>query len=206
VFKRTFQVGLGSALAAVIFASSGLASEIPVPDPAEHQPLSNKPIIYKLRPEQENGRGYKLVYLADAPLDVFWKFKTDFDNEFLLSNKFITSHRLVSHDQNEVVTETEYSNKKNTVFRWQTTLFPDQHLLKFKLLNPEECGQKYHYGHIQLEAVGSRTRVTQVAYFDFFGVSLWASYPFYGGMSYFLKYTATWEQRTILELKDNYRE
>lgn len=199
-------MGLGCALVAILFASSGLSSEIPVANPAGQMSLSDKPIIFKLKPERKSGRGYKLVYLVDAPLDVFWKFKTDFDNEFLLSNKFITSHRLVSHNQTEVVTETEYSNKPKAIFKWQTTLLPDQHLLKFKLLNPEECGQKYHYGYIQLEALGSRTRVTQVAYFNFFGVSLWVNYPFNGGMSYFLKYTAMWEQRTISEIKGNYQE
>jgi hypothetical protein len=206
VFKAIFRFRFGGTLAAVFFASSSLSSEIPVPEPAEQQFLSNNPIIFKLKPEREDGRGYKLVYLVDAPLDVFWKFKTDFDNQFLLSNKFITSHRLVSRDRNVVVTETEYSNKPKVIFKWQTTLLPDQHLLKFKLLNPEESGQKYHYGHIQLEALGSRTRVTQVAYFNFFGVSIWVSYPFYGGMSYFLKYTATWEQHTISHLKGEYQE
>jgi len=88
-----------------------------------------------------------LIYLVDAPLDVFWKFKTDFDNQFLLSNKLIISHRFVSRNRNVVVTE-----------------------------------------------------------FDFFGVSIWVSYPFYGGMSYFLKYTTGWEQQTILKLKNKYEE
>ena len=173
-------------------------------NPPANNILGSNPIIINLKPERKEGRGYKLVYLVDAPLDVFWKFKTDFDNQFLLSNKFITAHRLVSRNRNEVVTENEYSNKPKAIFKWQTTLLPDQHLLQFILLNPQECGQKYHYGYIQLEALGSRTRVTQVAYFDFFGVSIWVSYPFYGGMSYFLNYTASWEQQTILKLKDKY--
>jgi hypothetical protein len=206
VVKGIFRFGLYGILAAILCASSGLSSEIPAPEPAEPQRLSSNPIILKLKPERKDGRGYKLVYLVDAPMDVFWKFKTDFDNQFLLSNKFITSHRFVSRNRNEVVTENEYSNRPKAIFKWQTTLFPDQHLLNFILLNPEECGQKYHYGYIQLEALDSRTRVTQVAYFDFFGVSIWVSYPFYGGMSYFLKYTAHWEQQTILKLKDKYEE
>jgi hypothetical protein len=79
--------------------------------------------------------------------------------------------------------------------------------MDFVLLNPEECGQKFHYGHIQLESVagvGKKTRVTQVAYFDFFGVSFWVNYPWYGGMRYFLEYTVRWEQDTILKLKTIY--
>jgi len=167
---------------------------------------SSKTLIFKLKPERKEGRGYKLVYLVDAPLEVFWKFKTDFDNQILLSNKFITAHRVVSRNRNQVVTEGEYSNRPKAIFKWQTTVLPDRHRLKFVLLNPEECGQKYHYGSIQLEPLGSRTRVTQVAYFDFFGVSIWVSYPFYGGMKYFLNYTASWEQQAILKLKHKYEE
>jgi hypothetical protein len=72
------------------------------------------------------------------------------------------------------------------------------------LLNPEQCGQKYHYGYIQLEEMDQKTKVSQIAFFDFFGVFFWVNYPFYGGMSDFLKYTARWEQQVILKLKDTY--
>jgi hypothetical protein len=206
IFKDVFRFGLCGILTAILLASSGLSSETSVPDPSEQEISSSKPIIFKLMPERKDGRGYKLIYLVDAPLDVFWRFKTDFDNQFLLSNKFITAHRIIRRTPNGVITESEYASKPKTKFKWQTTLFPDQHLLKFILLNPEQCDQKYHYGYIQLEPLGFRTRVTQVAYFDFFGVSIWVNYPFYGGMSYFLNYTATWEQQTILTLKDKYEE
>ena len=175
-------------------------------EPTQQQYFDSDPILIKLRPEGKAGRGYKLIYFIDAPLDVVWGFKTDFDNQYLLGNRYISSHRLLSHNQNEVVTENEYSNKPKVIFKWQTKVFPDQHLLNFVLLNPEECGQKYHHGYIQLEAVGSRTRVTQVAYFNFFGVSFWVGYPFKGGMSNFLKYTAAWEQKAVLDSAGNYEE
>lgn len=204
--KNIFRFGIYGSGVALFCVSTWLTSEIFAADPTDQPTLSSKPIIFKLKPERIDGRGYKLIYLVDAPLDVFWKFKTDFDNQFLLSNKFITAHRLIRRTQDEVITQSEYSNKPGAIFKWQTTLFPDLHLLKFILLNPDECGQKYHYGYIQLEPLGSRTRVTQVAYFDFFGVWMWVSYPFYGGMSYFLNYTAAWEQQTILKLKDTYEE
>ena len=186
--------------------SFGLTAEIPGPEPTKQQLLSGKPFIYTLKPERQGGRGYKLVYLVDAPLFAYWKFKTDFDNEFLLSNKLITSHRLISRNGNVIVTETIYSNKPNTVFRWQTSVFPERNLLKFILLNPDECGQEYHYGYIQMEAFGDKTKIIQVAYFKFFGMSVWVNYPFYGGMNYMLNYLAGWEQQTILELKDKYGE
>ena len=193
-------------LTALLFASSGLSSHTWAIEPTDKQLLGGQPYIYKLEPEQKNGKGYKLVYLVDVPLDIYWKFKTDFDNEFLLSNELITAHRFVSRNGDDVVTENTYASRPNSVFRWQTTVLADRRLLKFTLLNPEECGQKYHHGYIQLKALGQSTRVTQVAYFDFFGASLWVSYPFYGGMSHFLKYTAAWEQQTILKLRDKYME
>ena len=199
MIKGKFRFVLSSILVAVLFTPGTSATE---PD---GQPSSGiSPVIIKLKPERKTGRGYELTYLIDAPIDIVWKFKTDFDNKFLLSNKFFISHRLVSRDQDGVVTENVYSNKPKATFRWRTSLSADRHLLEFALLNPEECGQKYHYGHIQLEAAGAGTRVTQVAYFDFFGVSFWVNYPFSGGMSSFLKYTAAWEQHTVLELQDQY--
>jgi hypothetical protein len=193
-------------LAAIVIAASGLISATPAAEPTQPQDIEGDPILIKLRPEGEAGRGYKLIYLIDAPVDVVWRFKTDFDNQALLSNKYISSHRVIGRDQNGVVTENEYSNKPRLKFKWQTTLFPDQHLLNYVLLNPDECGQKYHHGSIQLEAVGNRTRVTQVAYFNFFGVSFWAGYPFKGGMAHFLKYTAAWEQQAVLDTIGNYKQ
>jgi hypothetical protein len=156
-------------------------------------------------PERAHGRGFRLEFLVDAPLDVFWNYKTSFDNDLLHKNKYINSHKLVSREENLVVTETEYSYKPKHVFKWRTTIFPNQNLLKYELLNPDECGQKYHYGYIQLEAQGGGTRVTQVSYFDFFGVSFWVNYPFKGGMSEFLKYTARWEQQFVLEFEHLYQ-
>ena len=174
--------------------------------------LEGQVFIFELEPQQQNGGGYKLIYLVDAPIDVFWKFKTDFDNDFLVTNKFIKSHKLISRSGNVVVTENLfsedlYTHRPREKFRWQTTLSPADYRMDFVLLNPEACGQKFHYGHIQLEPVegfSGKTRVTQMAYFDFFGVFFWVKYPWYGGMRYFLNYTARWEQNTILKLKTTY--
>ncbi len=191
---------------------SGIASELSSETPTDEELLDGKTFIIKLKPPDQDGNGYKLLYAADAPIAVFWKFKTDFDNTFLLTNKFIRSHRLLSHQGNMVVTEdifTEdvFSHRPGAKFRWQTTVSPDRYRLDFVLLNPKQCGQKFHYGHIQLETLASnrqKTKVTQVAYFDFFGAFFWVNYPWYGGMVDFLRYTARWEQETILKLKSNY--
>ncbi len=164
-----------------------------------------KAYIYKLDPEDSAGKGYKLVYMVAAPLAVYWKFKTDFENDFLLTNKLIWEHRLVAHKNNVAITESIYATKPGVKFRWRTISLPDIHRLNFELENPKECGQRFHYGHIQLEAAGDRTIVTQTAYFDFFGATLWMNYPWYGGMRHYLDYTARWEQETITRLIDRYR-
>ncbi len=183
-----------------------LDADMPPDEPDDQQLLTGKAFIYKLKPLDERGRGYKLIYAVDAPLETFWQFKTDFDNDFLSTNKRIVMHRFISRIGNTVITENIYANKSKTVFRWQTTLLPDQHRLNFVLLNPEECDHKHHYGYIQLEPMGQKTRVTQVAYFDFFGDFLWVNYPFYGGMSDFLEYNVRWEQQAIQKLKDRYTD
>jgi hypothetical protein len=203
---RTFRYGTGGVLLAMLFAASGIASETAVTESSNGQLLNDDPVITKLKPERKGGRGFRLIYSVDASLDVFWKFKTDFDSPILLRNKLISSHRLVSRADNVVVTETEYSHRPSAVFRWQTKVFPNQHLLRYELLNPQECGQKYHYGYIQLEALDFGTRVNQVTYFDFFGASLWVNYPFKGGMSQVLNYTAGWEQEFISEFGYQYQD
>ena len=191
---------------------SGNASEWSIEKPPEKELLTGQAFITKLRPLHQSGSGYKLVYVVDAPIAVFWKFKTDFDNEFLLTNKFIKSHRLLSHRGNVVITEDiftddVFTHRPGAKFHWQTTVSSNMYRLDFVLLNPEQCGQKFHYGHIQLEALehkSHKTKVTHVAYFDFFGVFFWVNYPWYGGMMDFLRYTARWEQETILRLKSEY--
>jgi hypothetical protein len=164
----------------------------------------NKISVYQIEPDQRGGRAYKLTYLVQVPIDVYWKFKTDFDNDFLLTNKYIRAHHFILHSGDKVITEDKYANAPDVFFRWQTTVRDDVHKLEFVLLNPQQCGQKFHYGFIQLESVTEGTRVMQVAYFDFWGASFWANYPWGGGMVDFLTYTAQWEQELVLHLKNRY--
>jgi hypothetical protein len=173
--------------------------------PGEYEALTSDSIlIFKLKSEHQKGQGYKLIYTVDAPLEVFWKFKTDFDNDFLESNRQVKSHRFIGRQGNSVITHNEYTDRPGKIFKWQTTVDPDRHRLDFLLLEPSESGQKYHYGYIQLEALGPKTRVIQVAFFDFLGAALWVNYPFFGGMQYYLKNTTRWEQEAIIKLKDRY--
>lgn len=157
------------------------------------------------KPDERGGKAYRLTYRVSVALEVFWLFKTDFDNDFLTTNKYIKSHVLIKKEGRTVITENTYSHGPNRSFRWRTKILPEKHRLTFELINPEECGQKFHYGYIQLTALGSQTLVTQVAYFDFWGVSLWVQYPWRGGMEDFLRYTAAWEQQTVSKRRAFYR-
>lgn len=194
-----FRTGIGVIVAAMSIAAGAMPSAAPASGPADGAYPDSEPVIVTLKPKQADGRGYRLVYTVNAPLGATWDFKTDFASKVLLSNKLIKAHRLVSRDGDEAVTENVYYNKPGLVFRWKTTVFPEQHLLEYVLLNPQECGQEFHFGTIKLEAVAAATRVTQEAWFDFFGVSLWVNNPFRGGMSHFLKTTARWEQQAVLK-------
>jgi hypothetical protein len=160
--------------------------------------------IYHLTPDARGGRAYKLVYLVTVPIDIYWGFKTDFDNDFLIRNKYIEEHRLISRNGNTVLTGNRYTHGPDGLYRWKTTVMADKRRLEYVLVNPEEMEQKFHYGYIQLAPVREGTLVTQVAYFDFWGVSLWAAYPWTGGMKAFLFYTARWEQEMVLELQGHY--
>lgn len=163
-------------------------------------------LLEKIEPDPRGGKAYKLVYRIEAPLSAYWRFKTDFDNDFLESSPFIRQHRLVSRSMAGAITENRYTHAPDDFFRWRTTLSPQQHRMDFVLLNPAEVRQKFHYGYIQLNALAQSTQVTQVAYFDFWGVSLWSAYPWGGGMTDFLTATARWEQKTMLRLKAHYQD
>jgi hypothetical protein len=162
--------------------------------------------IHQIAPDERGGRAYKLVYFVKAPIDSYWKFKTDFDNDFITTNKYIEEHNFILQKGNTVITENKYTNSPEVYFKWRTNVLPEAHRLEFELLNPEMCKQKFHYGHIQLESVAVGTRVTQVAYFDFLGAYLWTVYPWKGGMKDILTYTAHWEQETMLQLKSRYED
>ena len=169
-------------------------------------PLKDDIAITPITPDRRGGRAYELVYRVQVPLASYWRFKTDFDNDFLVSHKYIRAHRFLGRTGNVAITEDKYTHGPDVFFRWETTVLPRDHRLEFRLLNPYDCRQKFHYGYIQAKAVAGGTQVTQVAYFDFWGVSLWAVYPWGGGMNDFLTATARWEQATAVRLKARNRD
>ncbi len=173
-------------------------------EPEQETLLRGDPFIYRIPPEARGGEAYKMIYIVPVPIDVFWRFKTDFHGDFLETNKYIEEQIVIQEEKNVVVIENKLTNKPGTKFRWRNILHPEEYRLEFILENPEQCGQRYHYGHFRLESLGSYTKVTHLAYFDFFGASFWATFPWEGGMHDFLDYIARWEQKTILRLKDEY--
>lgn len=180
----------------LVWAAAGLAWGAAAVDQA--------PTIVLIQPDPQGGIGYRVSYYVDVPLETYWRFKTDFDNSFLLTNHYIKAHRVVSREANAVITENRYSFGPDAVYRWRTVVMNGRHRLEYELLNPAECGQKFHFGFIQARAEGERTLVTQVAYLDFFGVSLWARYPWSGGLKDFLRSTILWEQQTAVNLEWRY--
>jgi hypothetical protein len=161
--------------------------------------------VYRIEPEPRGGEAFKLVYLIPAPVDAYWRFKTDFSGNFLLGNRYIKTHRLIYEADAYTITENSYTHAPGETFRWRTTRIRDRYRLEFRLENPNECGQRFHYGTIQLEPLGEYTKVTHIAYFDFFGAYIWVNLPFSSGMSAFLNYTAQWEIETFMRLRHRYQ-
>ena len=182
----------------------GLPIQSATAEPDDDELLNKQRIVYRIKPERRGGEAFKLIYLVPVPVDVFWRFKTDFRGDFLLSNRYINKHRFILETGNSNVTENSYSNAPNETFRWRTTLYPDQHRLVFQLVNPGECGQKFHYGSIRVEPFRSYTKVTHTAYFDFFVAFLWVNLRVAGVMTSFLMYTARWERDTVSRLRHRY--
>ena len=194
-------------LSLMVLLSTGftiLSVQPPTIEPNREQLLSGEPFIYRIEPEARGGEAYKLVYMVPVPIEVFWRFKTDFRGSFVETNKYVKEQRVIREEANVVIVENRLSSRPESLFRWRNILYPNKYRLDYVLENPEQCGQRFHYGHFQLEPLGSNTKVTHEAYFDFFGSSLWALYPWEGGMQAFLDYNARWEQKTVQQLKENY--
>lgn len=161
--------------------------------------------ISKLSPIHGEGYGYRIAYRVPVDIDTFWRFKTDFDNDFLIQNRTITAHRLLRRNGNIFVTETSYSAAPGKRFIWETTTDAENHRMQFRLIDPGSSGQRHHWGFIQLIRDGRQTIVVQQAYFDFSGAGFWVAYPWQGGMRDVLKTNAAWEQEAIMRMQAAYR-
>ncbi len=160
--------------------------------------------IERLRFAAGEGEGYRLRYCVPVPLEIYWQYKTDFRNDFLTGNPHIKAHQFIRRQGNAVLTENRYTHNSKRLFRWQTTVYASAYRLTFKLLNPEEAGQKFHYGSIHLEGRGPNTVVHQEARFQFSGAAFWAFYPWRGGMRSFLLSFVQWEQQAAQTWQADY--
>jgi hypothetical protein len=140
------------------------------------------------------GKGFRMVYAVQAPLSDFWRFKTDFANPVMLSNKYILENSVMRREADRVITATRYTHHPEALFEWETTVQADRRQMNYRLLNPIQCGQVFQFGRIQLQPLGDATQVTHTAYFDFAGVFWWYYWPFQGGMQDYLRYTVDWER------------
>ena len=161
-------------------------------------------LIERIRPVSGEGQGYRMAYCVDVPLRIYWLFKTDFRNVFLTDSPHIMSHRFIRRQGNVALTENRYSQHPERVFRWQTTVHEGDHHLAFRLLNPDQAGQAFHFGTIRLKARGRKTMVYQEARFQFAGAALWVLYPWRGGMRTFLQSFVNWEQQAALTWRSYY--
>jgi hypothetical protein len=146
---------------------TNLSAQSPTVEPSEEKLSTGEPFIYRIAPDARGGEAYKLVYLVPVPIDVFWKFKTYFHGDFIETNKYVKNQRVLREEQNVVIIENRLSNKPDSKFRWRNILYPNRYRLDFVLENPEQCGQRFYYGHFKLEPLGSYTKVSHAAYFDF---------------------------------------
>ena len=92
--------------------------------------------VHQIEPDPRGGKVYKLIYRVRVPIEVYWRFKTDFDNDFLLKNESIRRRRVISSSGSSVAAEDKYAHAADVFFRWQTTGHRDIRRRDSILLNP----------------------------------------------------------------------
>ena len=190
----------------LFFATIAVIMMLTVPAQGEPNsvPVDQRITIERVLPDADGGFGYILEYYVAAPIKAVWHFKTDYNSEVLMTNDELIGHRLVRSVGDSVITENRYATAPGLTFLWRTTKAPGEFKLTFVLLNPEACRHDYHHGSVQLSSAGSHTKITQRAYFNFRGASLWVKYPWYGGMKSTLTKVAKWEQKLAPQYKHDY--
>jgi hypothetical protein len=85
-------------------------------EPVSARAYTRQVSVEQMWPDQRGGKAYKLTYQVQLPIDTCWKFKTDFRNEFILTNKYIREHRLTSGNGDTARTEDKYPNAPDLFF------------------------------------------------------------------------------------------
>ncbi len=151
-----FRISLSCSIATLIFLSTFIPG-------TGHTYTSRSSMHDKISLERVSapggGYGYRFQYYVPASIYVFWRFKTDFDNDVLLTNEELIEHRIVESFDNGVITENRYATAPGLKFLWKTKVDSDKFRLEFKLLNNEDCRHDFHYGIIELSPAGEYTKV-----------------------------------------------
>jgi hypothetical protein len=125
---------------------TNLSAQSPTVEPSEKHLSTAEPFIYRIAPDARGGEAYKLVYLVPVPIELFWKFKTDFHGDFVETNKYVINQRVIREEQKTVIIENRLSTKPDSKFRWRNILYPDRYRLDFFLVsnsNPSALTPKF---------------------------------------------------------------
>jgi hypothetical protein len=98
--KKKFIKGRGRFLTiglSLLFAAAWLL--LPTSSDARDQEalparLEKRTRVFEVKPSAKGGHGVRMVYYAPVKLDTFWRFRTDFQNEWLISNKYPESRTI----------------------------------------------------------------------------------------------------------------
>ena len=73
-----------------------LSVQPPAIEPNPEKLSSGKPFIHRIEPESRGGEAYKMVYSVPVPIEIFWRFKTDFHGDFIETNKYVREQGAIS--------------------------------------------------------------------------------------------------------------
>jgi len=104
------------------------------------------------------------VYTVQASVADVGRFKTDFANPLMRTTKYILENSVLRRANHRVITATRYRHHPEALFEWETTVQADRRRMRYRLLNPRQCGQIFQFGQIRLKPLGNATEVVHTAY------------------------------------------
>ena len=64
--------------------------------------------VQKISEENSGRYGYRLRYIVPVPIESYWRFKTDFDNEILATSAAISEHKFIRSVGNTAILKTAF--------------------------------------------------------------------------------------------------
>lgn len=111
----------------------------------------------RVKPGKEGGCSLECVYMLNSPVEEVWELKSDFTNVTGLSGP-ISESRIINRTPEKIV----YEAKSPQISKWlrsEITLDKDKHIIRTKLMNPDEMGMKFMNSEIRLKASENKTIV-----------------------------------------------